>query len=244
MLGFDTPIRVVIIGASGGIGDAFVRAITHDGDNQVWATARDTASLRTPPTHASSVDITDEDSLARLAQQLTAAEFQPNFIMNCTGVLHTDAFGPERTWRHFDIDVMRSVFEVNAFGVGLIGKHLIPLIPRSGRAVFASISARVGSIADNRLGGWYSYRASKAAQNMFIKGLSLEAKMRWPELICVALHPGTVQSALSEPFSARVPPEKLFSPDQSCRYLSDVIHTLQPAQSGNFYAWDGQPIPY
>ena len=244
MLGFDEPLRAVIIGASGGIGDAFVRAIIRDDANQVWATARHTASLRTTPTHASAVDITDEQSLQQLAEALKEANFQPNFIINCTGVLHTQEFGPERTWRHFDIDVMRRVFEVNAFGVGLVGKHLIPLIPRDRRSVFASISARVGSIADNRLGGWYSYRASKAAQNMFIKGLSIEAKMRWPKLICVALHPGTVESALSEPFSARVPPEKLFSPDQSCQYLTEVIHTLKPAQSGNFYAWDGQPIPY
>mgnify|MGYP002828458227 CR=1 FL=1 len=244
MLGFDEPIRAVIIGATGGIGDAFVRAITQDDANQVWATARNTASLRTQPTHASQVDITDEDSLVRLARELSEVDYHPNFIINCTGVLHTREFGPERTWRHFDIDVMRSVFDVNAFGVGLIGKHLIPLVPRSGRSVFASISARVGSIADNRLGGWYSYRASKAAQNMFIKGLSIEAKMRWPELACVALHPGTVQSQLSAPFTSRVPAEKLFTPEQSCTYLCTVIEALKPADSGNFYAWDGQPIPF
>ena len=139
---------------------------------------------------------------------------------------------------------MRHVFEINTFGVGLLAKHLIPLFPRQGRSVFASLSARVGSIADNRLGGWYSYRASKSAQNMFIKGLSIEAKMRWPELVCVALHPGTVDSQLSAPFTARVPENKLFSPAQSCAYLCSVVEGLSPDDSGNFYAWDGQPIPY
>ena len=139
---------------------------------------------------------------------------------------------------------MRQVFDVNTFGVGLLAKHFIPMFPRDGRSVFGSLSARVGSIADNHLGGWYSYRASKAAQNMIIKGLSIEAKMRWPELVCIALHAGTVKSQLSKPFTSRVPDEKLFSPEQSCQYLCDVIDTLQPADSGNFYAWDGQPIPY
>ena len=176
--------------------------------------------------------------------QIAKTRYQPNFVINCTGVLHTQRWGPERTWRHFDIDVMRHVFDVNALGVGLLGKHLIPLMPRHGRSIFASLSARVGSISDNRLGGWYSYRASKAAQNMLIKGLSLEAKMRWPELVCVALHPGTVESDLSAPFAANVPTEKLFSPQQSCAYLCNVMNQLNPTDSGNFYAWDGQAIPY
>jgi len=140
--------------------------------------------------------------------------------------------------------MMRRIFDVNTFGVALLGKHLIPLFPREGRCVFVSLSARVGSIADNRLGGWYSYRASKAAQNMIIKGLAIEAKRRWPSLVCVALHPGTVRSKLSDPFTSKMRPDQLFSPEQSCEHLCRVIESLGPDDSGNFYAWDGQVIPY
>ena len=169
---------------------------------------------------ALAVDITDEASIVRLVEAMDAADYVPNLVLNCTGVLHTDDFGPERSWRHLDIDVMRRVFDVNALGVGLLGKHLIPRFARDQRGVFASLSARVGSIGDNRLGGWYSYRASKAAQNMIVKTLSIEASMKWKDLICVALHPGTVETALSEPFTARVPPHKLFTPEVSPGHLS------------------------
>jgi len=244
MLGFDEPIRALIIGASGSVGNAFVEAIGSDPDNTVWATSRNPDGLPAGCTFSSRVDITDEVSIEALADELNRSEYSPNVVLNCTGILHTEGWGPERSWRHFNIDTMRQVFDINTFGVALLAKHLIPLLPRRTRSVFASFSARVGSISDNRLGGWYSYRASKAAQNMVIKGLSIEAKMRWPELICVALHPGTVRSNLSAPFTARVPEEKLFSPTQSCSHLQAVITDLTPTDSGNFYAWDGSPIPY
>ena len=139
---------------------------------------------------------------------------------------------------------MRKVFDVNTFGVALLGKHLLPVLPRRERAVFGTFSARVGSIDDNRLGGWYSYRASKAAQNMIVKTLALEASRKRPELICVALHPGTVKTDLSQPFSSRVPPGKLFSAEQSCQYLSEVLSGLTPEDTGGFFAWDGESIPY
>ena len=245
MMGFDGPIRAIIIGARGGIGAAFVRAI-HGAQpgNVVWATTRTGSGAPPEADRTVAVDITDEASIESLVNAATSAGLEPNLVLNCTGVLHTDEYGPERSWRHLDLNTMRSVFEVNAFGVGLLGKHLIPILPRSGRTVFGSLSARVGSIGDNRLGGWHSYRASKAAQNMLIKGLAIEASMRWKGLICVALHPGTVATALSDPFAARVPPEKLFTPDQSCAHLCSTIASLTPAATGGFYAWDGQPIEY
>ena len=245
MMGFDGPIRAVIIGARGGVGAAFVEAIAaNSADNRVWATSRSGNGLPESAERAFAVDITDEGSIEALATALTDDAFQPNLVLNCTGVLSTEAFGPERSWRHLNIDTMRAVFEVNAFGVGLLGKHLIPALPRAGRSVFGSLSARVGSISDNRLGGWHSYRASKAAQNMLIKGLAIEASMRWKDLVCVALHPGTVNTELSRPFSARVPAEKLFTPQQSCEYLCNTIASLGPKASGGFYAWDGQAIEY
>ncbi len=244
MLGFDQPIHAVVIGGNTGIGGAFVSRLHHHPNSLVWGTARDPSTIAGPCTATAKLDITDEASIAETAQRMKDQGFAPNVVINCTGILHTNDWGPERSWRHFDIDVMRQVFEINTFGVGLLAKHLLPLFPRNGRSVFGSLSARVGSIADNRLGGWYSYRASKAAQNMLIKGISIEAKMRWPDLVCVALHPGTVKSDLSAPFTSRVPPEKLFTPQQSCEYLCTVIEELTPNDSGNFFAWDGQPIPY
>jgi NAD(P)-dependent dehydrogenase (short-subunit alcohol dehydrogenase family) len=129
-----------------------------------------------------------------------------------------------------------------ALAPALLAKHLIPLMPKDQRAVFAALSARVGSIGDNRLGGWYSYRASKAALNMLLRCTAIEAKRRWPKLVVVGLHPGTVDTPLSQPFQARVPDGKLFTPEFSARSLLQVIDGLTPADSGNVYAWDGQLI--
>ena len=243
-LGFEGPVRALIIGGSGGIGSALSSAIKHtDTTHTVWTTSTRPAPTATQSMH-SVVDITDEDSILALVNALKAAEYTPNLIIDCTGILHTDTFGPEKTWRHLNMDTMRRVFEINTFGVALLGKHLIPILPRKERAVFATLSARVGSISDNRLGGWYSYRASKAAQNMMVKTLALEASRRWQQLVCVSLHPGTVKTQLSDPFSSRVPPHKLFSPTQSAEYLMDVISNLGPDQSGGFFAWDGSPIEF
>ena len=146
--------------------------------------------------------------------------------------------------RHLDLEVMRRVFDVNTFGVGLLGKHFLPLFDRQSRGIFASLSARVGSIGDNRLGGWYSYRASKAAQNMIIKTLAIEASMKRRQLICVALHPGTVDTDLSKPFTGRLSPEKLFSQSTACQHLCTVLEGLTPQDTGRFIAWDGQEIEY
>ena len=139
---------------------------------------------------------------------------------------------------------MRAVFEVNTFGVGLAIKYLTPLFERRKRGLFASLSARVGSIADNRLGGWYSYRASKAAQNMFLKCAALEAKRLWPDLVFVALQPGTVSSDLSEPFIKRKAEKDVFTPRESVDYLATVLSTLDANDSGSFFGWDGAEIPW
>ena len=244
LMGFHGPIRALLIGGSGGIGSAFAEAIhNHHPHHTAWTTSR-TPRADTQNAMHSVVDITNEESIEALVRDLKAADYTPNLIVDCTGILHTPEFGPEKTWRHLNIDTMREVFAVNTFGVALLGKHLLPILPRKERAVFATLSARVGSISDNRLGGWYSYRASKAAQNMMVKTLALEASRRWKELVCVSLHPGTVKTKLSDPFSSRVPPHKLFSAEQSVGYLIDVISKLEPEQSGGFFAWDGSAIEF
>ena len=247
MLGFTEPSHAVIIGGNGGVGREFVRQFQNSVQVQsIVATHRQSISpeLNHPKVTWTQVDVREESTIEALARHLKDTGVKPNLIINCIGVLHTSDFGPEKTWRHLNAQTMHDVFAINAFAVGLLGKHLIPLIPRKGRSIFASISARVGSIADNRLGGWYSYRASKTAHNMFVKTLSIEAWRKHPELSIVSLHPGTVNTALSEPFTARYDPSKLFSSTRSVNELSSVISTLTSKDTGGFFAWDGQEIPY
>jgi NAD(P)-dependent dehydrogenase (short-subunit alcohol dehydrogenase family) len=190
------------------------------------------------------LDLANEASVEDLAQRVASASVAPRVILNCSGLLHAEALAPERSWRDLDVVQLVRLFQVNTLGVALLVKHLVPLLPRRQRSVFVTLSARVGSIEDNHLGGWYGYRASKAASNMIIKTASIEARRRHPDLVMASLHPGTVDSDLSKPFSRRVRPEKLFSPEFSCTHLCEVIASLNPGDSGGFFAWDGQPIPW
>ena len=137
---------------------------------------------------------------------------------------------------------MARAYQINAIGPALVAKHFLPLLATDRKAVFAALSARVGSIGNNRLGGWYAYRASKAALNMILKTLSIELARRNPSAICVGLHPGTVDTRLSGPFQRGVPGDKLFSPHRSAPCLLKVINALSPGQSGRVLAWDGKPI--
>ena len=247
MLGFQDPICAVVIGGNGGVGREFVRQlkaakqVTH-----IVATHRNPIAIdhQHPKVTWVQVDVRKEETIEALALYIYDAGLKPNLIINCIGILHTSDFGPERTWRHLDASTMQDVFAINAFAVALLGKHLISLMPRKGRTIFASLSARVGSIADNRLGGWYSYRASKTAHNMFVKTLSIEARRKYPELAIVSLHPGTVDTALSEPFTARYDPNKLFTVTRSVNELSNVISKMTANCTGGFWAWDGQVIPF
>ena len=149
---------------------------------------------------------------------------------------------PEKSLRDLDAETMRKVFEVNTIGPALVAKYFIPLMAREGKGVFSALSARVGSVSDNRLGGWHSYRASKTALNMIIKNISIEAARKYKELSVIGLHPGTVDTGLSEPFQSNVSEGKLFSPESSARYLLDVVNGVQASDSGKVFAWDGQEI--
>jgi NAD(P)-dependent dehydrogenase (short-subunit alcohol dehydrogenase family) len=165
-------------------------------------------------------------------------------VLVATGVLHeASGLTPEKSWRALDGAQLARYMQVNAIGPALLAKHFLPHFPRRGRAVFAALSARVGSISDNRLGGWYGYRASKAALNMLVRTLALELGRRAPEAVCVGLHPGTVDTGLSRPFQSAVAEGRLFSPEQSAGYLLQVIDKLTPADSGKLFAWDGAEIP-
>jgi len=247
MLGFTDPIHAIVIGGNGGVGREFVRQLQDSEQvHSIVATHRKPIpeSFHHSKVTWAQVDVREETTIEALATHLKDTGVKPNLIINCIGILHTSEFGPEKTWRHLNAQTMHDVFAINAFAVALLGKHLIPQMPRQGRTVFASLSARVGSIADNRLGGWYSYRASKTAHNMFVKTLSLESLRKYPELAIVSLHPGTVDTTLSEPFTARYDPNKLFTAARSVNELSSVISNLTNKDTGGFFAWDGQAIPY
>ena len=165
-------------------------------------------------------------------------------VVVASGLLSNVAgIAPEKSWRALDATTLATLFAVNSIGPALLAKHLLPLLPRHGRAIFAALSARVGSIEDNRRGGWYGYRASKAALNMLLKSLALELTRRAPAALCVGLHPGTVDTALSKPFQSAVPEQQLFTPAQSALCLLEVLDGLQDSDTGGVFAWDGSRVP-
>jgi NAD(P)-dependent dehydrogenase (short-subunit alcohol dehydrogenase family) len=248
--------NVLIQGASRGIGLGFVRlCLAEPRVGRVVATCRDPDAahglheLAGPAAGRLLVvrlDATDEASIAEAAATVGAQLERLHLIVNCAGVLHdaTRGLAPEKRLADLKPESLLHAYAVNAMGPLLVARHFEPLLAHPERAVFASISARVGSIGDNRLGGWYAYRASKAALNMHMRTLSVEWARSRRRVICVALHPGTTDTALSQPFQANVAPGKLFSVDRTVRQLLEVIDRLQPADSGGFRGWDGTIIPW
>ena len=239
--------RIAIFGASGAIGHALgEEALARFPDAHLFAASRSepapfvTGDGQQVMVH-SGLDLGDEASIAAACEALLDLG-QPDIVLVASGVLHGEGFGPERSIRALDPDAMEAVFQANLFGPALILKHLLPRMARHSPFRAGLISARVGSISDNRLGGWYSYRASKAALNMMVKTASIELARRNREAVLVGLHPGTVDSALSEPFQGGVPDGKLFSAQQSAHYLLDVLTALEPEQSGLCFDWKGEEI--
>lgn len=223
----------VIFGAGGGIGRALVEAIQADGRfEHVVALSRSSSP---------SIDLMDEASLERAAA-FAAAQGELRLVIDATGFLHEDGKGPEKSWRQLDAGSLARAYALNAIGPALIMKHVLPRLPRSGKAVFASLSARVGSIGDNRLGGWYSYRSSKAALNQLVRTAAVELARRSPDALCVALHPGTVATALSAPFAASG--LEVHSPAAAACHLLAVVDQLKADANGGFFDWRGQPLPW
>ena len=225
-----TP-SAVIIGASGGIGAALVEALS-DEDSPVRGFARSFSGN-------DHLNLTDEASIAAAADSLTTP---PTLVIVATGLLHDGDRGPEKELAALDSEWLARQFAVNAIGPALVAKHFLPRQPRAGRTVFAVLSARVGSIGDNRLGGWYGYRASKAALNQLVRTLAVEQRRRNDRAIVAALHPGTVATALSQPFRANVAADQLFTPSRAAVQLLDVIDGLKPPDSGRLFGWDGTEI--
>ena len=230
---FPLSFNVAVIGASGGVGKALAEHLdAHSQVNKLYCFSRSSDE------HIY-LDLSYEGSIQQAANFV---DVPLHLVIVATGVLHSAEFMPEKSLRDLDAETMRKVFEVNTIGPALVAKYFIPLMAREGKGVFSALSARVGSVSDNRLGGWYSYRASKTALNMIIKNISIEAARKYKELAVIGLHPGTVDTGLSEPFQSNVSEGKLFSPESSARYLLDVVNLVQASDSGKVFAWDGQEI--
>lgn len=231
--------RAVVVGASGGIGGAFAIALA---DNGAVVHALSRRGVATDARLlAGTIDIEDEASIADAASALRV-DGPLDLVVVATGLLHADGIAPEKSYRQLSGASFERYFAVNATGPALVAKHFLPLLRQNRPAVFAALSARVGSIGDNRLGGWHGYRASKAALNMIVKTLAVELARTHPQAACVALHPGTVATDLSQPFQRGVSADKLFSPDTAARHLLDVITRLSASESGCILAWDGTRI--
>jgi NAD(P)-dependent dehydrogenase (short-subunit alcohol dehydrogenase family) len=235
--------RAWVFGAGGGIGSALVRHLSDDRRcAEIYAGARAPLAGEgkvTPFAFA----LEDEASIAAAVDAALGAG-TPDLVLVTTGLLHAPGMPPEKTMRSLSGDILAHSYTVNAIGPALIAKHVLPHLPRDRKSVFAALSARVSSLSDNRSGGWHAYRASKAALNMLIRNCAIELAVRNKQAVCVTLHPGTVDTAMSAPFKAGVAPEKLFTPAQAAAYLLNVIDGLTPSQSGSLIAWNGQNIPF
>ncbi len=232
MQSLENGYRAIVLGASGGIGGALLSYFEAD----------PRCALALPLSRSvDGLDITNETTVREVAARLEAQRGSFDLIFNATGALTVDGAGPEKSIRAIDEVQMARQFAVNAIGPALLLKYFTPLLRRDRRSIFASLSARVGSIGDNRLGGWISYRASKAAHNQIIRTAAIEIARTNPQAIIVALHPGTVETELSQQFSKG---KDLFTPQQSAARLMETIDGLTPAQTGQFFAYDGSRIEW
>jgi NAD(P)-dependent dehydrogenase (short-subunit alcohol dehydrogenase family) len=227
-----TETAAVVIGATGGIGAALADALDARGHAVVHRLSRSGA----PP-----IDLTDSTSIdAAINEVLAGPPITSVFI--ATGMLHDATRGPEKALKELDADWLQQQFAVNTIGPALVLSRLLPKLPRDRRVMVAALGARVGSISDNRAGGWYGYRAAKAALHQIIRTASIEWARSHPLGVLVALHPGTVATPLSAPFTARRASESLLTPGQSATALIDVADGLTPAQSGRIFDWKGEEI--
>jgi NAD(P)-dependent dehydrogenase (short-subunit alcohol dehydrogenase family) len=218
--------RALVIGASGGIGAAIVHALSGQGAEVTGLSRR-----------GDGLDVTDPASVDKV---LGGLDGPFDLILVASGILAAEGHAPEKTLDAIDAAAMARTFAVNAIGPALVLRHAPRLLPRDGRAVVAVLTARVGSIGDNGLGGWYAYRASKAAANQIVHGAAIEIGRRRKEAVVVALHPGTVAT----PFTADYAGRHKLAPDEAAANLLRVIDGLSPAQSGAFFDWAGQEVPW
>ena len=228
----------IVIGATGGIGRAFVTHLKVSGHfARVLEYGR-----KTEP----GLDFENVETVARCAEDARRQSADLGcdivLIIDATGYLHDEVFQPEKSLKQIDAAYMAKQFQINAIGPALLMKHFCPLLPRQGKSVFATLSAKVGSIGDNRMGGWYGYRAAKAALNQLVKCSAIELARSKRDAVCIALHPGTVDTGLSGPFAKSG--LNVQSPEQASANMLAVINNLAADKSGGFFAYDGQELPW
>ena len=222
--------KSIVFGASGGIGAAIVNALVN---------ARGSAAVIPVCRSDGDFDLKNEASIAALADKFSGETF--DFLFNATGVLSVDDRGPEKAFSMLNEDTMAEGMAVNAIGPALIMKHFLPLVAPSGRAVVAHLSARVGSIGDNRLGGWMSYRASKAALNQIVRCAAIETSRRNKDAIVAAIHPGTIETDLTRRFAKG---RYTATPDEAAQRILGVLNALTPEDTGGFFDYAGAPVPW
>ena len=237
----------LIQGGASGLGQALVERALKSGEfEQIFVTARNCSRILTEDSRVIPIelDLMSDTSIKEASERIASHTDKLHLVVTTAGILQDDSVGvrPEKKLADITRSNLEIVFSVNCFGPFLWYAALGRLIRHREALVVATLSARVASVGDNRLGGWHSYRASKTAQNMLTKNLSLELSRINPSAVVVGLHPGTVDTDLSKPFQTGVPSNKLFSPEQSAAYLWDVLNTLTPERTGQVIAWDGQTI--
>lgn len=244
----------LIVGASRGIGLGFVRRLLQEPSiTTLFATYRrpdqaaalfELAAQFPQRLHCLPMDITDEAQIAAAIAQIQTVTQHLHLVVNCVGFLHDGAQQPEKNLRQIQAESLLRYFQVNSIGAILLAKQLLPLLNHADRSRFATLSAKIGSIEDNRLGGWYGYRASKAALNMLLKTAAIEYRRKSPQTLVVMLHPGTTDTQLSQPFQRHVPPAQLFSVERTVEQLIEVLQKLEVTDSGAFFSWDGSRLPW
>ena len=227
----------LVVGA-GGIGSAVAQELSQRFSELTVLTC----GRQGPPVQDLQVDLEDDASLDHFMDTIQARGDRLRLLFNCSGRLHGPELQPEKRLKQVNRRQLEQQFAINAIAPVLLARAVEPLLKRDQPFHFASLSARVGSIGDNRSGGWYGYRAAKAAQNQLLRCLSLEWSRRWPQATVTLLHPGTTDTELSKPFQSFVPAEKLFSPQRAAGHLIDVLVRQTPEMTGHFLAWDGQEI--
>ena len=224
----------VVVGATGGIGAALLSQLQ---DTPTFAQVLGLSRSSQP-----ALDLLDEASLANAAQYVKSLGLEVRLVIDATGYLHGDGHQPEKSWQQLDPAAMARSFALNAIGPALLMKHFLPLLARTQKSVFVTLSAKVGSIGDNRLGGWYSYRASKAALNQLTRTAAIELRRSRPQAVCLALHPGTVNSRLSAPFAKTG--LAVQSPLDSAKKVLNTINKVDLNESGIFLNQNGDLIPW
>jgi NAD(P)-dependent dehydrogenase (short-subunit alcohol dehydrogenase family) len=225
----------LVIGGTGSIGSAIINELK----NQKFTNIISLGRSSNPP-----LDLLDESSIKKAADFIKNQPGSLCLLFDATGILHNEDQNqmPEKTYKNIDLTFMKKNFEINVMGPALIMKHFLPLLDTDQKSIFATLSAKVGSISDNRYGGWYSYRASKAALNQMIKTASIELKMKNKNAVCVAIHPGTVTSKLSKPFQKDN--LKIQSNEESAKNIVQVMTNLKINDSGLFFDWSGDIISW